>query len=460
MKTELLGQEKNIVRIKVDFEAGEFMSSLGEAVRELTEKAKIPGFRKGHVPRKVLEMRFGKKGLYSEAIEKMLPGTIKQVVDDYDLETTDTPALDLNLDSIQEGQPFSCELAFEVMPVISLPELEDIEVERPRCPEVTEERIDEVLARLRTYYATLSPVDRAAAEGDVVSADCVTQVFGDGWETLDGQGSEAADINLSEDLRDEIRRALLGKGKGDQVEVELTIEPDHENKKLAGRKLRYSFTIMEVKERVLPEVGPDFYKAVTGAECESEEVFREKLREHLVSYLEAVIRDRVASAAVEQVVSRSELDAVPESLVNRQAEAIKERDIAESQKNLGLNLEEYLGRSDAKRTVYEESVRSQAADAVRRFLVLNKVGEKFGVTVADDELDAEFVRLASIYGVEPARLKAMFYKDDNRVLEMAHELRRGKIVQLIAEKVRIKDVDEVFDTDLSLFNAPRAEGGE
>jgi trigger factor len=152
MKSELLGQEKNNVRIKVEFEPEEFTASLAKTLQEMSLKASIPGFRKGRVPRKVLEMRFGKDGLYGEAVERMLPPAVEQVVGDYDLHTISGPSLNLNL--------------------------EEIEVEKLR-PKVTDEMIAGVVANYRKQHSTLESVERAAEPDDVVLTDCVYEILGE-----------------------------------------------------------------------------------------------------------------------------------------------------------------------------------------------------------------------------------------------------------------------------------------
>ena len=114
MKTELLGQEKNIVKIKVEFEPEEFQDGLKKALSELSQQAHIPGFRRGHTPRKILEMRLGRGTIYREALEKILPENIKKIVDDYELDPIDSPSLEIG--DIHEGEPVTCTLDFEAFP--------------------------------------------------------------------------------------------------------------------------------------------------------------------------------------------------------------------------------------------------------------------------------------------------------------------------------------------------------
>jgi trigger factor len=468
MKTELLGQEKNIVKVKVEFEAGEFTSSLGQTMRELSDKVNIPGFRKGHISRRMLEMRFGKENLYAEAFEKMLPKAVEQIAADYDLETIEAPSLDFDFKSIQEGQPLTCELTFEVAPVISLPEIEEIEVERPQRPEIEDGMIDEMVKKYRSAHSALIPVDRAAADGDVVSASCAAQIFDAEGEQLTEQGPQENDIELTETLRDEIREALLGKKKGDEAETEFEVEADYEDTAMVGRKFRYKFTVKEVQERILPEMGPEFYRKATGSEIETEGEFREELKKRFIEFVEDNIRTHVANTAVKQVVSRSELE-IPDTFVKREMDYLRKRDTSEAKERFNLSLEEYLRRSSVSQANYERNLQETAENMVRNTLVLDEVGSKFGVAVTAEELAAEINRLAAVYNIEPAKMKAMFYKDENRVSQMVKELRYNKIAQFIAEKVKVKDSDKPFlPPDQPSPETPRetaetvetAEGGE
>ena len=146
MKTELLGQEKNVVKIKVDFEPEEFQGGLKKALSDLSQQARIPGFRRGHIPRKILEMRLGRETLYREAMENILPDNIKKIIEDYELDTIATPSVEFG--DIHEGEPVSCEVTFEVLPEVTLPTLEDLEIELRRTV-VADEMVEQLIRHFR-----------------------------------------------------------------------------------------------------------------------------------------------------------------------------------------------------------------------------------------------------------------------------------------------------------------------
>ncbi|MDR1731018.1 MAG: trigger factor [Synergistaceae bacterium] len=455
MKTELLGQEKNVVRIKVDFEAEEFSSNLNETIQEIAQKTNIPGFRKGHTPRRVIEMRFGRENLYGEAFQKLISNAVEQVVGDYDLDTIAAPSLSME-DTIQEGKPLSCELTFEVTPEVALPELGEIEVEK-LIPKVTDEMVDVMVQNLRREHSVLSPATRPAQEKDVLSVKYVTEVSGPEGEPVKSD-EQKGDVDLAEStIRPDVRNALLGKSAGETAEVEFNVEEAHEDKTVAGKKVHYFFTVEEVKERVLPEMAPEFYKKALGTDIESEEAFREELKKRLLARIDADNTSQATMTAVDRIVEKSSLE-VPETLVKRQIEFQKERDAADAKKRYGQELSEVLKNNSVNPEDYERNLRATAENIVRRSLVLDEIGKKFDVEVQKTELDGEIDRRAELYGVEPTKLRAIFYKNRETVGRVVEDIRYGKITKIIMENVKVRDVEQL--SPASSPNAPEAESAQ
>jgi trigger factor len=440
MRTELLGQEKNVVRVKVEFEAAEFMSNLNEVIREITQKANIPGFRKGRIPRRIIEMRFGKDSLHQEALEKMLPEALKQVTDDYDLDMMDAPSL--KIDDIKEGEPVTCELVIEVRPEIELPELEDIEVERLR-QQVSDETLDIMTAEFRKQNATLNPVDRAAGDSDVVSASFVTRVLNPDGSEVSGGEPQPGSIDLSEpSVRPEVRDALLGKSKGDEAGAEFDVEPDYRDASLAGKRVRYEIKVDAVNEKILPDIGPEFFKKVMDMDIETEAEFREEMKKRLLEHQENEETERVREEAVKAAVARSKLD-VPDSMMERQAAYVKEQDAIEIKRRHNIGMDEYLGKISVGLAEYEREVREKADAVLRRTLVLNEIGKKFDVDVTKEELDAEMTRRAALFGMDRAKARAYYYKNEEHMSQLASGLRYDKVSRLLLDKIKINHVDKL-----------------
>ena len=319
MKTELLGQEKNIVRIKLDIEAAEFTKALNKTLNELSQQVNVPGFRKGKTPRNILEMRFGKQAIYNEALEKIVPDQIRQIVEDYDLDVMDTPTLDVK-EQIQEGQPVTCELVFEVRPEVELPDIDNLEIEKV-VTDVNDEAVDQLEKRIKISMSTVKPVEgRAIQDGDLV----------DGSEAQDQPRKDATEekINLSDTtIRKEVRDALIGKNKGEELFTEFNVEEKHQDRELAGKKVSYKMKVEEISEYVLPEVNEQFYKDVFGenTEIKDYETFRARLKDDIVNEVTATNQNDLEERAVDMVAKNAKLE-VPDNFVHRQMRAIRKND--------------------------------------------------------------------------------------------------------------------------------------
>ena len=448
MKTELLGQEKNIVRVKVEFEAAEFSKGLTEALGEISRQTNIPGFRKGHAPRRVIEMRVGRQALYNEALEKILPGALQQIVEDYALDTISDPSI--KIDDIQEGQPVTCELTLEVMPETELPVLEEIEIERLNA-RVTDEMADSLALSIRKQYSTLETAERRAEEGDVLLVSFTTRVL-DGASSAESN-PQKSDIDLSdENIRTEVRSALLGKAMGETAEAEFDVEADYKDNTVAGKRVHYTMTVEAVKSRILPELDSTFFKKLFGEDTEvaTEAAFRDRLRDNLLSRMKSENEAHAANRAVEEISKRSVLD-VPESLVERQVQFLKKQDEKEAKQRFGAEMKDVLRMNGENEAEYENFVRTRASAIVRRTLVLDAIGKKYEVEVSKEDFEAEVDRRAALYGTDRNKLLGALYKDKDLIAQLLDDLRYAKITNLIMTLVKVQDVDEL--------SAPQAEAG-
>ena len=168
MKTEVVSQEKNIIVIKAEFEAEQVNKAIDSTIKDLSKKANIKGFRKGHVPRKTIELYFGMKGICAEALEKMVPEAIDKMIEEYELSLIAEPKLEPG--ELIENEPFTLQVTFEVTPEVTLPDLETIEAEKTLY-KATEEMRDENIARRLESRSELVPTyeERELTKDDYVS---------------------------------------------------------------------------------------------------------------------------------------------------------------------------------------------------------------------------------------------------------------------------------------------------
>lgn len=450
MKTELMGQEKNVVKIKVQFEAAEFDKGLKQTLKALSQEMNIPGFRKGHAPRSVIEMRIGRDALYNEVFERLFSRQLPQIYEDYDLDPIDSP--EMTPDEVHEGSDVTCTLEVEVMPEVELPDLGEIEVEKVRIS-VDDDDVTKAVRDISKNFAKTQPVTRPVAEGDVVGMTITISVVG---EENSARAPQKNLLDLGDpDLRAELRSALIGHSVGETVEAEFDLEDDHENRSIAGKRLHYSMLVETVFEREMPELSADFFKKLYGDETSvtDEASWREKLRADLTAQAQSEADTDASSRALDLVAKQAKVE-LPETMVRRQAIALRERDEKEAKERFNSTLKDVLsdGREDWAKD-YAQVLTLRAEGMVRRSLTLGAIADANNVSVDQADIDREMDRRAAVFGVDRKRVAAMFYKDRSALENLADRIRLDKAAEIMMSQVKVKEVDK-----LTPPAAPAAEG--
>ena len=446
MRTELLGQEKNIVRIKLEIEASEFTKALNKTLSELSQQVNIPGFRKGHVKRGILEMRFGKEAIYNEALDKLIPDQIKQIIEDYELDVLDSPEFKLD-EAIQEGKLISGVLVFEVRPEVELPDVDSMEIEKV-VNEVNDEAVDRLEKRVRIQLADIKPAERQIQDGDLIDMELTIRTINeDGSETQDQPKPEPTHekINLADEtIRVQVREALIGKSKGDEVSAVFDVEAGHSDRSLAGKHVLYKMKIENVSEYILPEVNEEFFKNVFGPEggINDYDSFRARLRKDLEAEVEQTSKTDLQNRAVDLVVNASKVE-VPENLIERQAHSMRHDDEHWAKDN-GVDLNEAYGlETEEGRKGYEKLLHDRAEAAVRNVLIMDEAAKKFDVHLEQEDLDKEFEHRAEQLNVSKAFVAKFFYENREQLDRLVGELRWSKIADVLISHMKVKEVKEL-----------------
>ena len=452
MRNELLGQEKNIVRIKVEIEAAEFTKALNKTLSELSQQVNIPGFRKGHVKRSVLELRYGRDAIYNEALDKIMPDQIKQIVADYELDLLEQPELKLDA-PVEEGKDITGVLEFEVRPEVTLPEIDGMEIEKV-INEVNDEAIDKLAKRIQVQLAEIKETDRAIRDGDLVDIELTIRTLNDdGSESADQPKPEATPekINLADEtIRAQVREALIGKSKGDEVTATFDVEAGHADRALAGHHVSYRMKVETVSEYILPEINEEFYKNVFGenTDIKDNEAFRARLRTDLEKEVAETTKTDLQSRAVDMVVKASTVE-VPDKLIERQVQGIRQEDEDWAKAN-NVNLTEaYALDTEEGRTGYEKLLHDRAESAVRSILVMDAAAKKYEIRLEQEDLDAEFQRRADQLNVSKAFVAKFFYENRNQLDRLIEELRWGKIADALIAHMTVKEVAELSPQESS-----------
>ncbi len=431
VRSEIVSQEKNIVKIKTEVPEGEFRESVEEAIAELREKVDIKGFRKGKVPRNILELHLGTETIRSEALEKLLPKTIDTLIEEYELELIDRPKVDI--ETLEDNEPLVMTFTFETRPEVKLANAAELKVKK-RLVHVNDTMIDEAIAQVRQSFAEKEPVsERPVGDGDMVQVE-----YTQNEESEKTQEPRKTDIDLSEgNVREEFREALIGKNVGDESTVEISLE-DPEDPDKPVETIRYNLKILAIMQKRLPELGPEFFSKIFGEDVETEEAFREKVREALESRIEAESLEKSREEAVTRLCEASSVE-IPEKLVERQVEGLKKDEEQRIQQQTGKSREEYFKDIGVNEEDHEKELRKHAENLVKRSLILESFADMEKIQVEQQDLQHEIHELARSVGTEAEKVQQMLANDKDRLGQLFGKIRYRKTIDRLFESVQVNE---------------------
>jgi trigger factor len=439
MKTTVTELSDTKVRIDAEIPADELEVRIKAAAARLGQEMKISGFREGKVPPEMVLQRVGREPVLTEAIESSIAEWYEAALIDSGINPVGDPKLQIG-DLPGEGESLSFSIEVGVRPKAEIGDYKGLEVGREEV-EVPEEAIEAELDRLRTGFAKLNPVDRAAAEGDVLLVDFDGKVDGEPFE-----GGEARGFPLelgSDRLIEGFEEQLEGASAGDERKVEVTFPDDYQAENLAGNDATFDVTVKEVKEKRLPELDDDF--AVEAGGYDSLDELKEEIAGRIREAQEAQIEREYREAAVDSVAAAATID-IPHALVHSKAHDMWHVTARRLQQQ-GLDPAQYLQiLNKTEHDLIDES-EPDAERALRRESVLAALVESEGIEVSDDEM-LEALREASTQpGKPPPSDKALQRSLKKARAQGADEALREdiamrKAVDMIVENTKPISVDQ------------------
>jgi len=415
------------VRLAVEVPFDDLKPSLDKAYKEIAAQVRVPGFRPGKVPARIIDQRVGRGAVLQEAVNEALPRFYGEAAREHELQPLGQPEIDItNLDDTGEGSlSFTAEV--DVRPEITLPELEGIAVTVDDT-EVTDEDVEQQLDELRDRFGTLKGVDRPAEEGDYVSLDLVSKV-GD-VEVEGGSAKGLSYVVGSNDLVDGLDEAITGKSAGDTATFTTTLRQGE----YADQEAEVSATIKSVKVKELPEVDDEF--AQLASEFDTVAELRDDLRTRLarVKVMEqgAQARDRL----LEQLVETVEFP-LPESAVTAEVE-FREHDLVHSLGHDDALFDRYLEAQGKTREEFQGELRGNAEQSVRAQFILDAVADKIEAQPSEAELTEYLIRQAARYQMAPQEFANQIVQAGNLPALVA-DLRRNKALAEILETAVVTD---------------------
>ena len=434
MNSTLETLEDNKVKLSVTIEESEFEPKLDAAYKAISKEVNLPGFRKGKVPRKLIEQRFGPEVAREEALRQALPEYYSQAVIDNDVDVIAAPEIDITAG--ESAGDVSFDAVVEVRPVISVSGHDSLRVEIP-SPIPTDQDLEDRIDSIRRQHAELDTVDRAAADEDHVTIDIAGTVDG---EPVPGLTAEDYDYVVgSGAVVAEIDENLRGASAGD----ELTFSADHPDDS-QDDSIDFVITVKEVQASVLPEVDDDFAKEA------SEFDTMDELRDDLMSRLDDVKRGQAAQALdnnTGEALAALVEDDLSEALIEDEMDN-RAQDMAMRLQAQGIQLEQYLQITGTTPEQFREQLREQAEVSARVDLALRAVAEQESIEISDDELDEELMVLATQLD-QPLDAVREQLESAGRLNPIRSDMRIRAALQWVTDHAEIVDEDgNPVDRDL------------
>jgi len=413
------------VRLAVEVPFGELESSLAKAYKNIARQVRVPGFRPGKAPARIIDQRVGRAVVLDEAVQDAIPRAYAEAVRDNAVRAVGQPEIELT--RLDDGDSLAFTAEVDIRPELVLPDLGEISVSVDDV-EVSDAEVDERLAALRDRFAVLRGVDRPVAGGDYVSIDLHSSVDG---EELPGGSTAGMSYEVgSGTLMPGLDEALVGASAGEEraFQTEL-VAGEH-----AGRTADVTVTVRSVKEKELPALDDDF--AQTASEFDTLDELRADLRGRLeqVKALEqgTQARDRV----LEALLAATDVP-LPDSAVRSEVEW-REHDVGHQLENAGMSIEDYLRMEEQSRDDFEAELRRNAEVAVKTQLVLDALAEREQLGVSETDLTQHVVSQAGRFGVSPQAYADRMAQAGNLPALVA-EVRRSKALAHVLDQATVTD---------------------
>ena len=445
MKSSVEQLSPTRVRINVEVPFTELEPDFQRAYKELAKQVRLPGFRPGKAPAKLLEARFGREAMLDQVVNEALPARYGQAVAESEVHPLGQPNIEVTKKEYGEELAFTAEV--DVRPTITLPDLSALKVSVDPI-EVSDDDVDAELQSLRARFGTLTGVDRPVADGDFVSIDLSATVDGEDVPNAAAQG-----------LSHEVGSGRLVAGL-DEALIGLSVDESREfTAKLAtgehaGQDAQVTVTVKSVKERELPE--PDDGFAQLASEFDTIDELRSNLRDQVGQLKRAQQADQIRNATLDALLEQVDVP-LPEAIVQAQFDSAMHGALH------GLDhdqakLDEVLAGQGKSREEFETETRDAAEKDVQRQLVLDALADDLDVQVGQDDLTERLVMTSRQYGIEPQQLFA-YLQENNQLPAMFADVRRGLAIAAVVEAATVAD-SEGNTIDTSEFFGKRGQAAE
>ncbi|ELP61606.1 trigger factor [Streptomyces turgidiscabies] len=423
------------VRLSIEVPFEELKDSLDAAYKKINQQVTVKGFRKGKIPARIIDQRFGRGAVLEEAVNDALPKFYTEAVNEAELNVLGQPEVDIT--ELKDGETLNFTAEVDVRPTIEIPDYSGIEVEVDAI-EVTEEDIDKSVEQLRERFASTSPVERAAEDGDVVTLDLEAKVDGEVLE--DGIANGLSYTIGSGELLDGVDEAVTGVEAGGEA----TFTSELKGGSAAGKEAEVTVKVTQVAARELPALDDEF--AQLASEFDTLEELRADSRKRLENMKQYDQATQAQERVLEKLLELVEVP-VPEKLLEEEVNTRKHNLEHHQLGQMGLDLEKYLEIQGKTVEEFDTETKEAAVKGIKTQFVLDELVNKEKLNVNQEELTEHLMRRAASSGMSPDQF-AQAVVEGGQVPMLVGEVARGKALAVVVEAATVKDTNgEIIDLD-------------
>ena len=401
--------EHNMAKLTVEVAAEDVEKALQAAYLKQRKQINIPGFRKGKVPRQMIEKMYGPEVFYDEAANNMIPDAYAKAYDESELDIVSQPKIEVV--QMEKGKPFIFTAEVATKPEVTLGDYKGLKVDKVST-RVTQKEVDEEIENERERNArTIEVTDRAVQDKDEVTLDF--EGFVDGVAFEGGKGEDYPLTIGSGSFIPGFEEQLIGAEIDKEVEVNVTFPKEYHSEELAGKDATFKCTVHTIKAKELPELDDEFASEVS--ECETMDAYRAEVKKNIKERKERTGKEKKENQAVDQAIENAQMD-IPEAMIEFQVRQMAD-DFARRIQQQGLTVEQYFQFTGMTAEKMMEEMRPQAEKSIKTRLVLEAIVKAENIEVSDERVEEELTKMAEAYQMEVEKLKEFMGENEKKQIK-------------------------------------------
>ena len=428
MSVQVEKLEKNMAKLTIEVSAEELEKAIEKVYQKQKNSISVPGFRKGKVPRAMVEKMYGAAIFYEDAANELIPAAYEKAYDECGEDIVSSPKIDVV--QIEKGKPFIFTAEVALKPEVTLGKYKGVKVDKVDVVVTDEDVAKEIDAERERNARSISVTDRAVKDGDQTVIDF--EGFKDGVAFEGGKGENYPLTIGSGAFIPGFEEQLIGKNIGEEVEVNVTFPEQYQAEELAGQPAVFKVTVKEIKEKQLPELDDEFAAEVSEFDTLAE--YKEDVKKNLTEKREKDAKNAKEDAVIDAIIEEAKMD-IPDAMVETtQRQMIQE--FAQNIQMQGLSIEQYFQFTGLTAETMMEQVKPQAEKRIKSRLVLEAVVKAENIVATEEDFDNEIAKMAEMYKMDADKVQESIGEEGKK--QLMEDLAVSKAVEFVVNEAKEK----------------------